>query len=135
MAERLKKSLLYTFGVGDMFFTLLVCMEVFFFTAFLTDYAKFSLKLVSIILFITGAGDILCALAAGVVLERVSLKFGGKYRSWLLLCPPLVAPLFILQFSKIGGEYIAAAIIIFGFLASHLLCDRGPGGKPDSTAR
>ena len=54
MAERLKKSLLYTFGVGDMFFTLLVCMEVFFFTAFLTDYAKFSLIIVSFIVLIAG---------------------------------------------------------------------------------
>ena len=121
MAERLKKSLLYTFGVGDLCFTLMVCMEIYFFIAFLTDYAKFSLVIYSVILYATGIGDILCSLAAGVVLQRVSLKFGGKYRSWLLLCPPLVVPLFILEFSKIGNQYIAAAIIIFGFLASHLL--------------
>jgi Na+/melibiose symporter-like transporter len=121
MAERLKKSLLYTFGVGDLFFTLLIAMEVFYFQAFLTDYAKYPLIIVSIIQYTTGFGDILCALAAGVILQRASMKLGGKYRSWLLLCPPIVAPLFILQFSKIGGGYIAAAIIIFGFLASHLL--------------
>jgi Na+/melibiose symporter-like transporter len=121
MAERLKKSLLYTFGVGDLFFTLLVCMEVYYFNAFLTDYAKFSLVIVSFITLVVGFGDIFCALVAGVVLQKVSLKFGGKYRSWLVLCPPIVALLFILQFSKIGGEYIAAAIIIFGFLASHLM--------------
>jgi hypothetical protein len=29
MAERLKKSLLYTYGIGDLCFTLLVCMEVY----------------------------------------------------------------------------------------------------------
>ncbi len=121
MAERLKKSLLYTYGVGDLFFSLLVCMEIYFFNAFLTDYAKFSLVIVSFIVLVVGFADILCALAAGVVLQKVSLKFGGKYRSWLLICPPMVALLFILQFSKIGGEHIAAAIIIFGFLASHLL--------------
>lgn len=125
MAERLKKSLLYTFGVGDLFFTLIVCMEVYFFNAFLTDYAKFSLFTYSIILYATGIGDIVCALAAGVVLQRVSLKFGGKYRSWLLLCPPLVVPLFMLQFSKIGSEFLAAIIIIFGFLASHLFWNVG----------
>src|SRR4030042_1993438 len=121
MAERLKKSLLYTYGVGDMFFSLLVCMEIYYFNAFLTDYAKFSMVIVNFIVLVVGAADILCALAAGVVLQKVSLKFGGKYRSWLVICPPMVALLFILQFSKIGGEYIAAAIIIFGFLASHLL--------------
>jgi GPH family glycoside/pentoside/hexuronide:cation symporter len=121
MAEKLKKSLLYTFGVGDLFFSLLVSMEVYYFTAFLTDFAQFSLVIVSVILYVTGVVDVLSALAAGVVLQRVSLKFGGKYRSWLLIGPPLVAALVILQFSRIGGEYIAAAIIIIGFLASHLL--------------
>lgn len=121
MAEKLKKSLLYTFGVGDLCFTLIVCIEVYFFNAFLTDYAKFSLVVYSIIIYTTGIGDILCSLAAGVVLQRFSMKLRGKYRSWLLLCPPIVVPLFILQFSKVGNEYIASAIIIFGFLASHLL--------------
>ncbi len=121
MAERLKKSLLYTFGVGDLVLTLLICMEVFYFQAFLTDYARFPLITVSIIQYVTGFGDILCALAAGLILQSASMNFGGKYRSWLLICPPIVAPLFILQFSKIGGEYVSAAAIIFGFLASHLL--------------
>jgi len=122
MAEKLKKSQLYTFGIGDLCFTLLAAMELFYFTAFLTDFAKFSLIIVSVILYVTGAGDIICALVAGVILQKSSLKkFGGKYRSWLVLGPPIVALLFIFQFSKIGGEYIAAAIIIFGFLASHLL--------------
>jgi Na+/melibiose symporter-like transporter len=121
MAAKLKKSLLYTYGVGDLFFNLLAMMEVFYFTAFLTDYAKFSLVIVSAILFVTNAGDIICALWAGVILQKTSLKFGGKYRSWLVLGPPIVATFVILMFSKIGGEYIAATIIIFAFLASHLL--------------
>ena len=115
MAEKLRKPLLYSFGVGDLSFTLLVCMEVYFFSAFLTDYAEFSLKIYSFIVYATGSVDILLALAAGVVLQRLSMKLKGGYRSWLLLCPPIVALLFILQFSRIGGEYMAAAIIIFGF--------------------
>jgi len=125
MAERLNKSLLYTFGVGDLFFALLSNMEVFYFNAFLTDYAKFSLVIASVVVYVTGFGDIICALAAGVILQRLSVKLKGGYRSWLLLCPPLVVPLFILQFSKIGGAYTAAAIIIIGFLVSHLLWNVG----------
>ena len=50
MAERLNKSLLYTFGVGDLFFTLMINMELYFFPAFLTDYAQFSLGIVGQIL-------------------------------------------------------------------------------------
>ena len=121
MAERLNKPLLYTFGVGDLFFSLLINMELYFFPAFLTDYAQFSLFVVSQILYITSVADIVCALVAGVILQKVALKFGGKYRSWLLIGPPIVAPLFILQFAKIGGVPIAASIIIVGFIASHLM--------------
>ena len=122
MAAKLKKSQLYTFGIGDLCFSLLASIELVYFPAFLTDFAKFSLPISGVIMSVTNAGDIICALAAGVVLQKISIsKFGGKYRSWLVLAPPIVAILFILQFSKIGSEYIAAALIIFGFLTSHLL--------------
>jgi glucuronide carrier protein len=121
MEERLKKSLLYTFGVGDLFFTLLASMEIYFFTIFLTDYAQFSLPVVGKILGITGIADIACALIAGIILQRVTLKFGGKFRSWLFIGPPIIAPFFLLQFLKIGNNSMAAALIIVGFILSHLL--------------
>jgi Na+/melibiose symporter-like transporter len=121
MGEGLNKSVLYTFGVGDLFFTLMVNMEIYFFAAFLTDFAQFSLIIVSQILWITSFADIICALVAGIILQRMTLKFGGKYRSWLLVGPPIVAPLFILQFSKVGGDSMAAITIILGFIASHLI--------------
>ncbi len=121
MVERLGKTLLYTFGVADMFFLLMVNMEMFYFTAFLTDYAQFSMATIGVILWITGVVDIVCALAAGIVLQNVTLKFGGKYRSWFLIGPPIVAPLFVLQFTKIGSNWIAASIIILVFILSHLL--------------
>ncbi len=121
MAEKLNKSVLYTFGVGDLCFTLMINMEIYFFAAFLTDFAQFSLLVVNLIMYVTGAADIICALIAGFILQKVTLKFGGKFRSWLLVGPPIVAPLFILQFSKIGGDFAAALILTFGFIASHLV--------------
>jgi GPH family glycoside/pentoside/hexuronide:cation symporter/glucuronide carrier protein len=121
MVERLNKSLLYTFGVADMLFILMVNMEMFYFAAFLTDYAQFSMTIVGLILWITGVVDIACALVAGVILQKTTLRFGGKYRSWLLVGPPIVAPLFLLQFTKIGIDTLAATIIMFGFITSHLL--------------
>jgi len=119
--EKLKKSLLYTYGVGDMFFVLMVCMEMYYFTAFLTDYARFPMKTVGAIQLITGVFDIGCALLAGIILQKVNLKFGGKYRSWFLIGPLPIVLLFSMQFTKIGSEMSAAVIIIFAFLASHLL--------------
>ncbi len=121
MTERLNKSVLYTYGVADMFFLLMVDLELFYFTAFLTEYARFSMATAGIILSITGVVDILCAFFAGIILQKATLRFGGKYRSWFLIGPPLLAPLFVLQFTKIGGDLLAAFIIIIGFLTSHLL--------------
>ena len=120
MVERLKKSLLYTYGVADLFCTLMINMEMYFFAAFLTDYAQFSLTIVGQILGFTGLIDIVCALAGGAILQKVNLKYGGKYRSWFLIGPPLFGALFILQFTKIGSDGMAALIIMFGFIASHL---------------
>jgi glucuronide carrier protein len=119
--EKLKKSLLYTYGIGDMFFVLMVYMEMYYFTAFLTDYAQFSMKTVKAIQYSTGAFDIGCALLAGFMLQKINLKFGGKYRSWFLIGPLPVALLFMLQFTKIGSDMTAISVIIFGFLASHLI--------------
>ncbi len=121
MVERLKKTLLYTYGVADLCFTLMMNMESYIFTAFLTDYAQFSLDIAQKILWLTGTIDIVCALAGGAILQKVTLKYGGKYRSWFLVGPPILAPLFILQFTKIGSDVTAAWIIMFGFITSHLL--------------
>jgi hypothetical protein len=78
--ERLKKSLLYTYGIADLCFTLMMNMESFIFTDFLTDYARFSLNIAQKILWLTGSINIVCALAGGVILQKVALKYGGKDR-------------------------------------------------------
>jgi Na+/melibiose symporter-like transporter len=44
MAEKLEKSILYTYGIADLFFIMLVNMEMFYFTAFLTEYVQFSMS-------------------------------------------------------------------------------------------
>jgi GPH family glycoside/pentoside/hexuronide:cation symporter/glucuronide carrier protein len=119
--EKLKKSLLYTYGVGDMFFVLMVCMEMYYFTAFLTDYALFPLETVRNVQLFAGVFDIGCALLAGIMLQKINLKFGGKYRSWFLVGPLPVALLFTLQFTKIGSEMTAIAVIVIAFVASHLI--------------
>lgn len=121
MDGRLSKPLLYSYGIADLFFVMLTSVEVYFFAAFLTDHAGFSLAVFGRILTITSLADIVCALAGGVILQKVTLRFGGKYRSWFLIGPLLFLPLSVLQFTKIGTDFTASAVIIFGFVTSHLL--------------
>ena len=121
MAERLRKSLLYTFGVGDLCFALMIATELYLYPRFLTDFAGFPLHIADRILTLTALFDIVCAFLGGIILQKVSLRFGGKYRSWLLLGPPLVAPLYVMQFLKLGSFEVAAVVIIVTFAMSHML--------------
>ncbi len=121
MPEKLNKSLLYTYGIADLGFVLVTNMELFFFAAFLTDYADFSLSLTGYILGFTSLADIAFALAGGILLQKLTLQYGGKYRSWFLVGPPVVALFFILQFTKVSSTLSAALIIIIGFIGSHLI--------------
>lgn len=118
---KLNKRALYTYGVADFGFSMMVSMETYYFANFLTDKAQFPASIYGPIMNITSFIDIACALLAGIILQRITLRPWGKYRSWLLLAPPIVALLFILQYTKIGGDGSAAAIIMFGFISSHLL--------------
>ena len=120
MEKGLKKSIINLYGLPSFGFQIFVSMEVFFFAAFLTDFAKLPIALVGTVLMVTSIFDILWVPTAGVIVEKSNMKW-GKYRSWLLVGPPFAALFFILQFSKIGSPTTNAVIIIIGFLASHLI--------------
>ncbi|EGW40652.1 glycoside-pentoside-hexuronide (GPH):cation symporter [Desulfosporosinus sp. OT] len=127
MEKRLKKSIINLYGLPSFGFQLFVNMEVFYFAAFLTDFAKLPMALVGIVLMVTSVFDILWVPTSGVILEKSNMRW-GKYRSWLLVGPPFAALFFILQFSKIGSPAINAIIIIIGFLVSHLIWNIFYGG-------
>ncbi|KNZ41623.1 MFS transporter [Acetobacterium bakii] len=121
MNKPLKKSVLNLYGLPSFGFQTLVTIEVMFFAAFLTDFAKLPLALVSTILLATSLIDILAVPTSGVILEKSNLKW-GKYRSWLLVGPPVAAMFYVLQFTQLGGSpNVSALIILIGFVVSHLV--------------
>nr|WP_320025061.1 glycoside-pentoside-hexuronide (GPH):cation symporter [uncultured Acetobacterium sp.] len=121
MSQPLKKSVVNLYGLPSFGFQTLVTIEVMFLAAFLTDFVKLPLALVSTILLATSLVDILAVPTAGVILEKSNMKW-GKYRSWLLVGPPIAALFYVLEFSQIGGSSTVSAIIIFiGFVISHLV--------------
>ena len=120
MEKGLKKSVINLYGLPSFGFQLLVNMEVFYFAAFLTDYAKIPAALAGTVLMITSIFDIIWVPTAGIILEKSNMRW-GKYRSWLFVGPPFAALFFILQFSKIGSATVNATIISIGFIVSHLI--------------
>jgi len=116
----LKKSVINLYGLPSFGFQFFVNMEIFFFAAFLTDYAKIPVAIAGTVLMVTSIFDIVWVPTAGVILEKSSMRW-GRYRSWLLLGPPIAAAFFMLQFSKIGSPITNAILISIGFIISHLV--------------
>lgn len=118
--KSLKKSVINLYGLPSFGFQLFVNMEVFFFAAFLTDYAKIPVAMAGLVLMVTSIFDIIWVPVAGVILEKSGMRW-GRYRSWLLIGPPLAALFFTLQFAKIGDPLTNAILVSIGFIVSHLI--------------
>lgn len=105
-------------GISEVGFSFMSTVETAFFVIFLTDVAKLPLALAAAITSIAGVTDAITAMLAGVIIDKVHFK-GGKYRPWLIYCPPIVVGFFILMFSKIGSDISAALICGLGYIISH----------------
>lgn len=120
MEKKLNKRVISLYGLPPFGFQLLINFELYYFTAFLTDYAKIPLVMIGTILMVTNTVDIIGVPLSGVVLEKTNMKW-GKYRSWLLVGPPIAVFFFILQFTKIGSTLTTVIIITASFVISHLM--------------
>ena len=114
--NKTKKSTLLGWGVGDFGFQLMILVSVYFFSAFLTDYAMFPVALAGVIMTLTGVGDAITQPFSGVLVTKSNMKW-GKYRSWYIVGPPIVLLMFILGYTRIGSDMMAAAIIIVSYVA------------------
>lgn len=121
MKKPLSKTIKTFYGFGDLGFTLMTSVEVYFFVFFLTDIAKLPLSLVAIIGTITSVVDAVLAPFYGAIISGTKPMRWGRNRSWMLLIPPLVIPTYIFQYTKIGSDTLAAVIICAGFIISHIL--------------
>ena len=111
METKLKKSIINLYGLPSFGFQLFVNMEVFYFAAFLTDFAKLPMALVGTVLMITSIFDILWVPTAGVLLEKSNMKW-GKYRSWLLVGPPFAALFFIFVSITISSQKLISPLFV-----------------------
>ena len=78
------------------------------------------LSITAVITGFSALADAVSAVIAGIVIDKVNFK-NGKYRPWLLYCPPVVTVFFILIFTKIGGDVMAGCIIGAGYILSHFI--------------
>lgn len=116
----LNKKIKYLWGISEVGFSVMSMMETTFFLFFLTDVALLPLGIAAMITSIAAIADAVCAVLSGIVIDKTRFKT-GKYRPWLLICPPLVVVSFVFCFTKIGSDYTTAAIVIFAYIVSHFI--------------
>ncbi|HAZ05387.1 MAG TPA: hypothetical protein DCY58_02500 [Acetobacterium sp.] len=117
---RMNNKIKNFFGVGDMFFSLMVVLEIAFLMVFLTDVLKLDIAVAGTIISITSLGDLITSFIAGGIVDKSNMKW-GKYRSWLLVGPAIASIFFVLQFTQFGTATTTAIIFTVCYLISHTL--------------
>ena len=117
----------FVYMLTKFFFSSLTACELYYFSAYLTDGAMFSVGVVSLVLSLTSIIDTLFSLVNGVVLQKIGdLMPWGTYRSWLLVAPPLTLVTFIFCFVRVSAnEMVSAVVIIIAFAVSHMIWSVG----------
>jgi Na+/melibiose symporter-like transporter len=121
----LTKNLKRFFGIGDMFFVLMSNVQDTFFNFFLTNIAMFDLGLTTFITTITTIIDASLSWIYGAIMSGTKPLKWGRYRSWLLITPWLVPPIYMLKFAVIGNKATAVIIIIAAGAISSIIWNFG----------
>ena len=72
--------------LGKFMFSLFVGLEMYYFSAYLTDAALLPVAVVGLVLNIPTVVDLIFSFLNGVIIEKLHLPF-GKYRFWLIVGP------------------------------------------------
>ena len=118
--RRINKKIKTFWGISEVGFSVMSTMETTFLVFFLTDVAQLPLGISGVITGFSALADAISAVIAGIIIDKVNFKV-GKYRQWLLYCPPFVTVFFIFCFTKIGGDVMAGVIIGAGYILSHFI--------------
>lgn len=110
-----KKQLLW--GVGNVGEGLVSMVTTTYFLIFLTDTAMLPLGMVSAIAMIGSVLDFLMVPVSGALLVSTKPMKWGKYRSWLLVCSPLVVLFYLLCFTVVKDSYLlTGACALIGYV-------------------
>lgn len=120
MKKPLSNALKRFYGIGDFGFTLMSNVELYYFAYFLTNVAKFDLAATAIIMTFTSMVDVILSPFYGGIIDGIKPMKWGRYRSWLLVIPPVVTVFYTLMFSNIGSGIVPMIIISGAFIISHV---------------
>lgn len=112
-------------GLAKLGFVMMTCCELYYFSPFLTDGAKFSAATVAMILSVTSVIDFAASFLLGFFMELIRMPW-GKYRSWLLVSPVGVLIFGTLFFVRISDDEMTSAIFVIAtFVIAHVIWSIG----------
>lgn len=120
MKKPLSNTLKRFYGIGDFGFTLMANVELYYLSYFLTNIAKFDLASAAIIMTFTGMVDTILSPFYGGIMDGIKPMKWGRYRSWLLIVPPIVTIFYTLEFTNIGAGIVPMVIICAAYIVAHI---------------
>lgn len=115
MGDRPSAGVINLFSLGETGFQLMMYLAVTYYAYFLTDVAAVGAATAGTILLVARIGDAISVPIAGAIIEKTSPRW-GKYRSWLLMAPPVTAVLFVLMFTDFAALSAPVKALVFGTL-------------------
>ena len=104
-------------GVGNIGEGFVSTVTSTYFILFLTDTAMLPLGIVSLIALIGSIMDFLLVPVSGAIIVSSKPMRWGRYRSWLLVCPPLVVLFYLLCFTVVEGSVLlTSACALLGYV-------------------
>lgn len=118
--NRLPNSLVHSYGLATMTFSLMMLVAVNYYTYFMTDVAMITAAHLSIYMFFTHLVDAVSIPIGGIIIQKTQFKW-GQFRSWLLFMPLSTFVFFTLTFSNVPFHYWEK-IIFLGvvYMISHV---------------
>ncbi|NLN07671.1 MAG: hypothetical protein GX167_08640 [Firmicutes bacterium] len=95
---RLQESVINAFAFGTLGFVLMMSLISSYYVYFLTDVVGIGAAAVGSLLLVARIVDTVSVPVSGGIVEKIDLRW-GKYRSWLLIGPPIAAVFGVLMFT------------------------------------
>ncbi|WP_152800963.1 MFS transporter [Alkalibaculum sporogenes] len=111
MKKGLNKTLTNWFGIGDFFFDICNSYKTYFWVIFLTSVAKLPLATIALISAVVSTTEIFLSPFYGVALDVLKPMRWGRYRSYLMILPPITAILFASQWFAAGISNVSIASV------------------------
>ena len=117
--KKVTNIVLNSFGMAEFTFAIVMMIAVSYYAFFLTDVAMIGAATMGTILLLARIGDAVSIPLSGAVIQTFQPKL-GRFRTWLLVAPPVTALFFILMFTDLHFSPTTKAVFLgFCYIAAH----------------